>query len=83
VDLDRDYEQNTEEVAIGGQDILICLKNPIAKQVQLKINQMVGFMGMVPNITGVWVSCEDRSARFKTITWSRSNSGFYLFGAIS
>jgi hypothetical protein len=52
VDLDRDYEQNTEEVAtIDGQDILICLK-PIAgkKQVQLKINQMVGFMGMVPRL---------------------------------
>jgi penicillin-binding protein 1A len=28
--------------------------------------------GMVPNlVTGVWVGCEDRSARFKTITYGQ------------
>jgi penicillin-binding protein 1A len=36
-------------------------------------NQSDGwFMGMVPNlVTGVWVGCEDRSARFKTITYGQ------------
>jgi penicillin-binding protein 1A len=29
-------------------------------------------MGMVPNlVTGVWVGCEDRSARFKTLTYGQ------------
>ena len=29
-------------------------------------------MGMVPNLaTGVWVGCEDRSARFKGITYGQ------------
>ena len=29
-------------------------------------------MGMVPNlVTGVWVGCEDRSARFKGITYGQ------------
>ncbi|MNY65755.1 hypothetical protein D3C86_2030760 [compost metagenome] len=29
-------------------------------------------MGMVPNlVTGVWVGCEDRSARFKSLTYGQ------------
>ena len=45
-------------------------KNPIAGKTGTTQNQSDGwFMGMVPNlVTGVWVGCEDRSARFKSIT---------------
>jgi penicillin-binding protein 1A len=41
---------------------------------------MVGFMGMVPNlVTGVWVGCEDRSARFKTITYGQGATAALLY----
>ena len=45
--------------------------NPIAGKTGTTQNQSDGwFMGMVPNlVTGVWVGCEDRSARFKGITY--------------
>jgi penicillin-binding protein 1A len=48
-------------------------KNPIAGKTGTTQNQSDGwFMGMVPNlVTGVWVGCEDRSARFKTITYGQ------------
>ncbi|MCF8322429.1 MAG: PBP1A family penicillin-binding protein, partial [Flavobacterium sp.] len=44
--------------------------NPIAGKTGTSQNQSDGwFIGMVPNlVTGVWVGCEDRSARFKGIT---------------
>ena len=47
--------------------------NPIAGKTGTTQNQSDGwFMGMVPNlVTGVWVGCEDRSARFKTITYGQ------------
>ena len=47
--------------------------NPIAGKTGTTQNQSDGwFMGMVPNIvTGVWVGCEDRSARFKSITYGQ------------
>ena len=43
------------------------LTNPIAGKTGTTQNQSDGwFMGMVPNlVTGVWVGCEDRSARFQ------------------
>ena len=49
------------------------LKNPIAGKTGTTQNQSDGwFMGMVPNlVTGVWVGCEDRSARFKSITYGQ------------
>ena len=48
-------------------------KNPIAGKTGTTQNQSDGwFMGMVPNlVTGIWVGCEDRSARFKGITYGQ------------
>lgn len=48
-------------------------KNPIAGKTGTSQNQSDGwFMGMVPNLAaGVWVGCEDRSARFKSITYGQ------------
>jgi penicillin-binding protein 1A len=47
--------------------------NPIAGKTGTTQNQSDGwFIGMVPNlVTGVWVGCEDRSARFKSITYGQ------------
>ena len=47
--------------------------NPIAGKTGTSQNQSDGwFMGMVPNlVTGVWVGCEDRSARFKGLTYGQ------------
>ncbi|MGC4041021.1 MAG: PBP1A family penicillin-binding protein [Flavobacterium sp.] len=47
--------------------------NPIAGKTGTSQNQSDGwFIGMVPNLaTGVWVGCEDRSARFKGITYGQ------------
>jgi len=47
--------------------------NPIAGKTGTTQNQSDGwFMGMVPNlVTGIWVGCEDRSARFKSITYGQ------------
>lgn len=47
--------------------------NPIAGKTGTSQNQSDGwFMGMVPNlVTGVWVGCEDRSARFTTLTYGQ------------
>ncbi|PWA04529.1 penicillin-binding protein 1A [Flavobacterium psychrotolerans] len=47
--------------------------NPIAGKTGTTQNQSDGwFMGMVPNlVTGVWVGCEDRSSRFKGITYGQ------------
>lgn len=47
--------------------------NAIAGKTGTTQNQSDGwFMGMVPNlVTGVWVGCEDRSARFKSITYGQ------------
>ena len=47
--------------------------NPIAGKTGTTQNQSDGwFMGMVPNlVTGVWVGCEDRSARFRSITYGQ------------
>ncbi len=47
--------------------------NPIAGKTGTTQNQSDGwFMGMVPNlVTGVWVGCEDRSARFKSMTYGQ------------
>lgn len=49
------------------------LTNPIAGKTGTSQNQSDGwFVGMVPNLAaGVWVGCEDRSARFKTITYGQ------------
>lgn len=48
-------------------------KNPIAGKTGTTQNQSDGwFMGMVPNlVTGIWVGCEDRSARFKSLTYGQ------------
>lgn len=48
-------------------------RNPIAGKTGTSQNQSDGwFMGMVPNlVTGVWVGCEDRSARFKSLTYGQ------------
>lgn len=48
-------------------------ENPIAGKTGTTQNQSDGwFMGMVPNlVTGVWVGCEDRSARFRSITYGQ------------
>lgn len=48
-------------------------KNPIAGKTGTTQNQSDGwFIGMVPNlVTGIWVGCEDRSARFKGITYGQ------------
>ncbi|MEG0849137.1 penicillin-binding protein 1A [Flavobacterium plurextorum] len=48
-------------------------RNPIAGKTGTTQNQSDGwFMGMVPNlVTGVWVGCEDRSARFKSLTYGQ------------
>lgn len=48
-------------------------KNPIAGKTGTTQNQSDGwFIGMVPNLaTGVWVGCEDRSARFKSIVYGQ------------
>jgi penicillin-binding protein 1A len=47
--------------------------NSIAGKTGTSQNQSDGwFIGMVPNlVTGVWVGCEDRSARFKGITYGQ------------
>ena len=47
--------------------------NEIAGKTGTSQNQSDGwFIGMVPNlVTGVWVGCEDRSARFKGITYGQ------------
>lgn len=47
--------------------------NPIAGKTGTSQNQSDGwFIGMVHNlVTGVWVGCEDRSARFKGITYGQ------------
>jgi penicillin-binding protein 1A len=47
--------------------------NPIAGKTGTTQNQSDGwFVGMVPNLAcGVWVGCEDRSARFKGITYGQ------------
>ena len=47
--------------------------NAIAGKTGTTQNQSDGwFIGMVPNlVTGVWVGCEDRSARFKSITYGQ------------
>lgn len=47
--------------------------NEIAGKTGTTQNQSDGwFIGMVPNLaTGVWVGCEDRSARFKSITYGQ------------
>jgi penicillin-binding protein 1A len=47
--------------------------NEIAGKTGTTQNQSDGwFIGMVPNlVTGVWVGCEDRSARFKSITYGQ------------
>jgi penicillin-binding protein 1A len=47
--------------------------NAIAGKTGTTQNQSDGwFMGIVPNlVTGVWVGCEDRSARFKSITYGQ------------
>ena len=47
--------------------------NPIAGKTGTTQNQSDGwFIGMVPNlVTGVWVGCEDRSARFKSIVYGQ------------
>jgi penicillin-binding protein 1A len=47
--------------------------NPIAGKTGTSQNQSDGwFMGMVPDLAaGVWVGCEDRSARFKSITYGQ------------
>lgn len=49
------------------------LNNPIAGKTGTSQNQSDGwFVGMVPNLAaGVWVGCEDRSARFKSITYGQ------------
>jgi penicillin-binding protein 1A len=48
-------------------------KNPIAGKTGTSQNQSdAWFVGMVPNLTtGVWVGCEDRSARFRGITYGQ------------
>ena len=48
-------------------------KNPIAGKTGTTQNQSDGwFMGMVPDlVTGVWVGCEDRSARFKRLVYGQ------------
>ena len=48
-------------------------RNPIAGKTGTSQNQSDGwFVGMVPNLAaGVWVGCEDRSARFKSITYGQ------------
>ncbi|POS03187.1 penicillin-binding protein 1A [Flavobacterium croceum DSM 17960] len=48
-------------------------KNPIAGKTGTTQNQSDGwFIGMVPNlVTGVWVGCEDRSARFKSLVYGQ------------
>ena len=48
-------------------------KNPIAGKTGTTQHQSDGwFMGMVPNlVTGVWVGCEDRSARFRSLTYGQ------------
>src|SRR5690606_15911336 len=47
--------------------------NPIAGKTGTSQNQSDGwFVGMDPNLAaGVWVGCEDRSARFKGITYGQ------------
>ena len=47
--------------------------NPIAGKTGTSQNQSDGwFIGLVPNlVSGVWVGCEDRSARFKSITYGQ------------
>jgi penicillin-binding protein 1A len=48
-------------------------KNPIAGKTGTTQNQSDGwFVGMVPDlVTGVWVGCEDRSARFKQLVYGQ------------
>jgi penicillin-binding protein 1A len=60
--------------------------NPIAGKTGTSQNQSDGwFIGMVPNlVTGVWVGCEDRSSRFKGITYGQGATaalpvwGYYM-----
>ncbi|MFC4476030.1 penicillin-binding protein 1A [Flavobacterium chungangensis] len=60
--------------------------NSIAGKTGTTQNQSDGwFMGMVPNlVTGVWVGCEDRSARFKSLTYGQGATaalpvwGYYM-----
>jgi penicillin-binding protein 1A len=72
--LVRDYElKEAVLVTIVGPVIPYMFENPIAGKTGTTQNQSDGwFMGMVPNlVTGVWVGCEDRSARFKSITYGQ------------
>jgi penicillin-binding protein 1A len=48
-------------------------KNPIAGKTGTTQNQSDGwFVGMVPDlVTGVWVGCEDRAARFKGLVYGQ------------
>jgi penicillin-binding protein 1A len=48
-------------------------KNPIAGKTGTTQNQSDGwFVGMVPDLaTGIWVGCEDRSARFKGLVYGQ------------
>ena len=48
-------------------------ENDIAGKTGTTQNQSDGwFIGMVPNLaTGIWVGCEDRSARFRSITYGQ------------
>ncbi|HEX8269391.1 MAG TPA: PBP1A family penicillin-binding protein [Flavobacterium sp.] len=59
------------------------LKGPIAGKTGTSQNQSDGwFVGMVSNLaTGVWVGCEDRSARFRTITYGQgATAALPIFG---
>ncbi len=59
------------------------LKNPIAGKTGTSQNQSDGwFIGMVPNLTtGVWVGAEDRSARFRSITYGQgATAALPIFG---
>ncbi|MBF6609367.1 MAG: PBP1A family penicillin-binding protein [Flavobacterium sp.] len=59
------------------------LTNPIAGKTGTSQNQSDGwFIGMVPNLTtGVWVGAEDRSARFRSITYGQgATAALPIFG---
>ncbi len=59
------------------------LTNPIAGKTGTSQNQSDGwFIGMVPNLaTGVWVGGEDRSARFRSITYGQgATAALPIFG---
>ncbi|WGK95698.1 transglycosylase domain-containing protein [Flavobacterium keumense] len=57
-------------------------KNPIAGKTGTTQNQSDGwFVGMVPNlVTGVWVGCEDRSARFRSLTYGQGATALPVWG---